>query len=85
MMSFIARAQQLVTVAFGVQDPEFLSFAEDMHPTRGCSEVVLSDRAGRLFSVTAFPSGEICLKDLMEENCDENGDCCENWDAEAEP
>lgn len=73
MMSFIAKAQHLVTIAFGTQDPEFVSFGENMNPVHGSSEVVLRDRSGRLFSVVAFPGGEICLKDLTGDE-DEEGE-----------
>lgn len=72
MVSFIAKARRLVTVAFGVKNPRFVSFVENMDPVHGFSEVILQDRFGRLLSVTAFPSGYICLKDLMED--DGNGD-----------
>lgn len=68
MVSFIAKARRLVTVAFGIKNPKFVSFVEDMDPVHGFSEVILQDRFGRLFSVTAFPSGYICLKDLLEDD-----------------
>jgi len=71
MLSFIAKAQQLVTIAFGIQDPEFVSFGEDMNPIHGSSEVMLCDRTGRLFCVIALPSGKICLKDLTGDEDEE--------------
>ena len=70
-MPFIAKAQHLITIAFGAQDLEVVSFKEDMHPVKGFSLVTLRDRSGRSFSVAAFPSGEICLRDLSGDEDEE--------------